>query len=225
MATVVVIVLMAKVVPTFTKIFANYGAKLPLVTRILIAISSFFQKWWLLLIGVILGAIVLIKIYQATESGKIHIAQVALRIPVLGKIQRMNAACQFATNLATLIQAGLTINHAVEITAKVIENRYVSAQVGRLSGMIEEGHTLGSSMTEIKALPDMLIDMVAVGEETGQLDETLQTVSEYYSKELDRAIADALAKLEPALLVAIAGIAGFIVVAIYLAMFQMYGVM
>lgn len=224
-AVAVVIVLMAKVVPTFTKIFEGYGTKLPLVTRILIAISGFFQQWWMVMIGVIIAGIVLFKLYQSTASGKINLARVSLLLPVLGDIQKMNAASQFSNNLATLIEAGLTINHAVEITAKVIENRYVSSQVGKLTGMIEEGHTLGDSMLEIHALPEMLTDMVAVGEETGQLEETLQTVSEYYDKELDRTIADSLAKLEPTLLVAIAAIAGFIVIAIYLAMFEMYGVM
>lgn len=224
-AVVVVIVLMAKVVPTFTKIFDSFGAELPLVTRILIAISDFFQKSWIILIIGILVIMVSYKAYGATEKGKTMLAKIGLNLPVLGRIQQMNSASQFANNMATLISAGLPLNLAIEITAKVIENHYVSIQVGKMMEGIESGRSLGSMMEESKALPDMLNDMVSVGEETGELEETLVTVGEYYDKELDNAIAAALSKLEPTLLIAIAGIAGFIVVAIYLAMFEMYGVM
>lgn len=224
-AIVVVIVLMVKVVPTFTSIFDELGAELPLMTRMLIAISNFFAKfWWVIAIVLILG-VVGYKLYGRTDSGKIKLAKLALKLPVLGDIQSLNSASQFANNLGTLLGAGLSITKALNITAKVIDNKYISNEVGKSSGKLEEGKTLGDTMRESGSMPSILIDMVAVGEETGELEESLKTVAKYYDSELEAAVKGAIEKLEPTVLVLIAGIGGFIVIAVYLAMFSMYGSM
>jgi len=224
-AVVVVIVLMVKVVPTFSSIFDSYGSDLPTITKILIAVSNFFQKSWIIVIAALIAIIIGVKVYGMTENGKTNLAKLSLKLPALGNIQKMNAACQFSTNFGTLLKAGITILDALPITSKVIENYYISKEVGKLNASIEQGRTLGDSMKEMQVMPDMLNDMVAVGEETGHLEETLDVISYYYQKELDTAIKDAINKLEPTLLLVVAGIAGFIVIAVYLAMFEMYGVM
>lgn len=224
-AIAVVIVLMVKVVPTFTSIFDSYGAQLPLITRILIGISNFFAKFWWIILMVILLIVLVYKLVEKNEEGKIAINKAKLKLPVLGGINQLNAASQFANNLTTLLGAGLTITKAINITSRVLDNYYIGTEIGKMTGRLEEGRTLASSMRESGCMPDILVDMVGVGEETGELEDTLHTIAGYYDAELEMAITNALNKLEPTVLVGIAGIAGFIVIAIYLAMFEMYGVM
>ena len=224
-AVAVVIVLMVKVVPTFTSIFDSYGAQLPLMTRMLIAISNFFRKYYLIMLAVMAAGFIFYKVYGNTEQGRLNFAKIALKIPVLGNISVLNAASQFANTMTTMLGAGLPMTRAISITAKVIDNYYISQETGKLSGKIEEGNALAAVMREQQVMPDILVDMVGVGEETGELEETLHTIAGYYDAELEMAIAAAMRKLEPALLVGLAGIAGFIVIAIYVAMFEMYNAM
>ena len=224
-AIAVVIVLMAKVVPTFTDIFASYGSELPLITRILIGISYFFRDHLLIIVAVIALIVLAYKLYGNTESGRMKLAQLGLKLPVFGNINTLNAASQFTNTMTMMLSAGLPLTRAIGITSRVIDNYYISTEVGKLSEKIEQGHELGYSMREAGCLPDILVDMTAVGEETGELESTLNTVAGYYDTELEMAIASALAKLEPAILIFLAGVAGFIVIAIYVAMFEMYAVM
>lgn len=225
LAVLVVIVLMVKVVPTFLDIFASYGAELPLITRSLIWISNFFQKYILLMVVVFSACFLCFKLYANTEKGRLNVARFALKLPVLGNVTLLGAASEFAANMTTLIGAGLQLTKAVSITARVIDNYYISQSVGRMTARLEEGKSLGKCMREAACLPEILIDMTAVGEETGELENTLHTIAGYYEAELDMAVQDVLKKLEPTLLVVMAGIAGYIVLAVYIAMFQMYSVM
>lgn len=224
-AIVVVIVLMVKVVPTFTSIFESYGAELPLMTRMLIAMSGFFRKYTIYLAIVAALGFIGFKLYGNTEGGRLKLAKLALKIPVLGNINQLNAASQFANTMTTMLSAGLPLTKAISITANVLDNYYISQEIGKVSGRLAEGHGLGASMRETGCMPDILNDMVAVGEETGELEDTLNTIAAYYDAELEMAMTNALNKLEPTVLVFIAGVAGFIVIAIYMAMFEMYGVM
>lgn len=225
LSVIVVIVLMVKVVPTFIDIFASYGSDLPLITKSLIWVSNFFRKY-ILMMALVFSAIVLIfKLYANTEEGRLKTAKLALKMPVLGKITFLSAACEFAANLTTLIGSGLQLTKAVSITAKVINNYYISQCIGKMTSRLEEGHALGECMREANCLPDILVDMTAVGEETGELESTLHTVAGYYEAELDMAVQNVLKKLEPALLIFIAVVAGYIVFAVYIAMFQMYSIM
>ena len=224
-AVVVVIVLMVKVVPTFTAIFDGYDAELPGMTKALIAISDFFRKYILYIVAAVIVIFIGFKLYGNTEQGRLNLSKLSLKLPVLGNIGVLNAASQFANTMAMMIGAGLTLTRAVSITAKTISNYYISQEVGKLSGKLEEGHTLGASLRSSGCLPDILTDMTAVGEETGELEKTLITVAQYYDTELEQATADALAKLEPTVLVFLAVVAGFIVISIYLAMFSMYSAM
>ena len=224
-AIVVVIVLMVKVVPTFTAIFDSYGQELPLPTQILIGTSNFFWKYILMIVGVAAAVVLLFKLYGNTETGRIRLAKLQRRLPVLGNISVLNSASQFANTMAMMLEAGLPLTRAVAITARVLDNYHVSLEVGKVTARLEEGHTLGKSLRETGCLPDILVDMTAVGEESGELGQTLQMTAEYYDGELEQATADALAKLEPGILVFLAAFAGFIVIAIYLAMFGMYSAM
>lgn len=224
-AIVVVIVLMVKVVPTFTAIFDSYGAELPGITKALIGISNFFRDYILIIIAVVAAAVIGLKIYGNTENGRLKLAQLALKLPVFGNINQLNAASQFSNAMTTLLGSGLPMTKSINITSKVIDNYHISKEVGKLSGKIEEGHSLGASVREAGCLPDILVDMVGVGEETGELEETLGTIAGYYDAELETAVSKAISKLEPAILVGLAVVAGFIVIAVYVAMFEMYNAM
>ncbi len=224
-AVVVVMVLMVKVVPTFTAIFADLGAELPLPTRMLIAISNFFRNYYLyLLIGIALFTIIFI-LYKRTTAGAKNLAKLQLKLPVLGNIAELNAASLFANTMATMIGAGLPITKAVQITSQVMPNLLYKDGVADMVGRIEEGRTVVDSMRETQIMPDILTDMVGVGEETGEMKHTLDVTAAYYDNELEQAVQAAIAMLEPALLIVVGAIAGFIVIAIYLAMFSMYGAM
>ena len=221
-AVAVVIVLMVKVVPTFTAIFEEQGAELPLITQALIGISHFFQRSWMILAAIVAAVVIFYKVYGNTEQGRMNFAKLQLKLPILGNIAELNAASQFANTMTTMLSAGLPLTKTISITARVLDNYFISQEIGKLAAKLEEGHSLYASMKENQVMPDILVDMVGVGEETGELEKTLHTIAGYYDAELDVATAAALAKLEPALLVGLAGIAGFIVIAIYMAMFSMY---
>lgn len=224
-AVLVVAILMIRVVPTFTAIFDSYDARMPGITLALIAISNFFIKYWMLMLAVIAIFTIAYKLYGNTENGRMNLAKWKLKMPVLGNIQELNAASEFANTMTTMLASGLPMVRAISITAKTMSNYFMSTETGKLAVRLEEGHALGQSMREADYMPDILVDMVSVGEETGEMEKTLKTIATYYDSELDMAIAAALAKLEPALLIFLAVVAGFIVIAIYMAMFAMYAVM
>ncbi|MBQ9460167.1 MAG: type II secretion system F family protein [Oscillospiraceae bacterium] len=225
MALAVVIFLMAKIVPKFTDIFEGLGTELPAITKLLISISGFFQHYTLVLLAAVALVILGFKAYGSSESGKLKLSKAALKVPVLGRIRELSSASQFAHSMAAMMGAGLTMDRAVAITAKVVGNYYLAQQTDALAKQLETGRSLGTSMRDITDYPDILVDMTAVGENSGEMEKTLTTIGRYYDSELDEAIRSALSKLEPAILVFVAGIAGFIVIAVYLAMFSMYGAM
>ena len=224
-AIIVVIVLMVKVVPTFTAIFDSYDAELPIPTQILIGMSNFFSHYWMVIAGIGAAIFLGFKLYGNTENGRLNLAKLQMKLPVLGNIAILNSASQFSNTMAMMMSAGLPMTKAVTITSRVLDNYYVSQQVGKITGRLEEGHTLGHSMHEAACLPEILVDMTGVGEESGELEQTLRMTADYYDTELEQATTAAIAKLEPAVLVFLAAFAGFIVIAIYMAMFGMYSAM
>ena len=222
LAVVVVIVLMVKVVPTFMDIFDEQGQDMPAITKSLIVISNFFSNYWFVLLGIILAIIIGIKIYGNTENGRLKLAQIKLKLPILGNINMLNASSQFANTMAMMLGAGLPMTKAVSITSRALSNYHISTEVGKITSELETGHTLGKSLRDSGCLPDILVDMAAVGEESGEMESTLGMAAEYYDTELESATAAALAKLEPFTLIFMGVVAGYIVIAIYVAMFSMY---
>ncbi len=224
-AIVVIIVLMIKVVPTFTEMFADYDAELPLITQALIGMSNFFRDNIFLIVIVVLGVVIAMKLYQRTEDGKMKMAKSSLKFPILGNIRILSSASEFANTMTMMLTAGLPMTKAVTITSRVIKNYYISYEVGKITAQLETGHTLGRSLRDSNCLPEILVDMTAVGEESGELAQTLEMTADYYDNELEQATQAALSKLEPMVLVLLGGFAAFIVAAIYIAMFELYGSM
>ena len=224
-AVIVVIVLMVKVVPTFTAMFEDLGGELPGITKLLIAISNFFRDYTLLLVAIGVLLYFVFRVYKNTEKGKLKVAEITRELPLAGPISILSSASQFASTMGTMLSAGLPMVRSLSITARTLSNYYVSKQVGKIAVKVEEGRPVGASLKEAGVMPDILVDMVTVGENTGEMEATLKTIANYYDVELDGAIASCVAKVEPAIMVGLAGIAGFVVVAIYMSMFSMYSMM
>ena len=165
------------------------------------------------------------KLFGTTERGKTTFAVLKLRLPVLGAVGVCSGAAQFANTMAMLVTAGLPATRAVAITSRVMSNYVLSREVGRLEAGLEEGRTLGEGLEASTYLPRTLVEMVTVGEHTGELEETLETMGAFYDDETQRVTNKAISIMEPALLVLMALFAGFIVIALYLPMFSLYAAM
>ncbi len=224
-AIIVLIIVMVKVIPTLAATFMDLGGDLPLITKIMIDTSNFFAKWWGVMALIVVLIALIWRTFVKTPRGREVQGQLQLHMPVLGKIHRMNGAAEFATTMAMLLNSGLTVNRAVEITAKTLDNYIMQNEISDMVGKIEEGHQLGECMHQCESFPKTLREMCAIGEETGELDSTLKVIGDFYTNEADVATKSALDKLEPAMLIGLAIFAGFIVFAIYMPMFTMYNLM
>ena len=224
-AVVVVAVVMVYVIPKITPMFDQFGGEMPFMMHSLVIVSDFFRKYILVMVAVVAALIVGVKLYGNTEAGRLNMARLQLKLPILGNIATLTAASEFANSMAALMNAGLPIPKALTITARTLSNYYYATENGKLSGELEAGNRLGKAMKDQGIMPDILVDMVGVGEDTGELAHTLETVAVFYDAELEDATKAAIAKLEPAMMVFIAIFAGYIVIAIYTGMFSMYGSM
>lgn len=220
---IVVIVMMVMVIPAMTGMISSMGGEMPAMTKFLIDTSDWFSANVLWVILVLVLIVVGYFLYKRTEKGKTQLARIQLKLPVLGPIAIFSNAAQFANTMATLIAAGLPTARAINITSRVMDNYHVSQEVGRMESSLLEGKSLGDCMETVEAFPDTLTEMTTVGEQTGELEETLETVGEFYDSETQRVTDKALSLMEPTLLVVMAVFAGFIVIALYLPMFSMYG--
>ena len=221
-AFVVLVIIMVKVIPTMSEVFSSLGGELPLMTRMMIGMADFLHDWWIALVILVLGFVIFWKVYTRTEKGRVFEAEILLRMPVLGKINVMNGSSQFANTMSTMLASGLTLNNAVSVTSKVLDNYLLQMDVKKMIGRIEEGKQIGECIKDSIYFPDSLKDMCSVGEETGELDRTLETIGDYFAGETERLIHQAITMLEPTLLVIMAIFAGFLVVSVYLPMFTMY---
>ncbi len=224
-AIVVLFVVMIKVMPTLTAVFGDLGGEVPTITKVMIAMSDFFAAWWWLMAAVIIAFVVGTLLYGRTEQGRISQAKTLLKMPVLGNINTLNGAAQFANTMAALLEAGLPVGNALSVTSKVMDNYQLSLEVKRMVDQVEAGYRLGDCIRQSKFFPAILQEMTAIGEETGELEKTLQVIGAYYTNESDYAVQKAISKLEPTIMVFLAAFAGFIVLGIYLPMFTMYDLM
>lgn len=224
-AIVVLIIVMAFVMPTLANTFADLGGELPLMTKVMIQISRFFQKAWIFIVVAILAAVIGWNTYAATEKGKEVRGRMQLSMPVWGRIHQFANSASFANTMSMMLQSGLTVDQAIDTTSKTLNNYILQQETKAILPKIEEGHSLGDCMKACGHFPQTLREMCAIGEETGELDSTLNVIGDLYANETDVATQNAINKLEPTLLIAIAILAGFLVISIYLPMFTMYNLM
>ena len=221
--TIVVLIVVVNVaVPTISEVIVSNGNEIPGVTKALLGIYDFFKNYWALIAIIIIGAIVAFMAWRRTEQGHITSSRWALKLPVLGKLNLMSAASEFAATMTTLLSSGLPIPRALNITGRVMSNYATGSEVSKCSVGVEEGQRLGDVLRKSGCLPELLTEMTGVGEEAGTLEDTLTTIGSYYDNEVETGSAKALAMLEPIITIVMGVMIGFIVIALYLPMFTMY---
>lgn len=221
-AVVVVCIIMIVAVPVFEESFSSMGNELPGVTKALIAISNFMVDYWLILLAVILVIVLGGILYGKTDQGSHLYARIMLTFPGISLVNRMNAASQFASTMSTMLSAGLPLVQASQITAATASNLLISEDILAACQGVVEGNRLGDGLKKSPWFPPLLLEMTAVGEETGQMEETLTVISDYYTKEVDVAVKRALEILNPAITMVLAGLVVFILLSVYLPIFGMY---
>jgi len=221
-AVLVIAVIMIFVVPTFAKMFGTLGGTLPLPTRIVIGISNFLGGiGGLIILLLIVGLVIFITQFRRTDYGKRLIDKILLRLPVFGILIRKVAVAKFTRTLGTLIQSGVPILDGLEITAKTAGNKVIEESITETRTSVSEGKTLADPLMKTGAFPPMVTQMIAVGESTGALDSMLSKIADFYDEEVDTAVANLTAMLEPMLMVFLGVTVGFIVVSMYLPIFKL----
>jgi type IV pilus assembly protein PilC len=220
-AAIAVVVLLIFVIPVFAGMFASAGQALPLPTRIVIAASGFLRSYWWIIGAIIIIGSYLGRKYYATSNGKLVIDRLMLRMPVLGDVLRKSAVSRFTRTLGTLISSGVSILEGLEITAKTAGNRVIQDAIMQSRSSIAGGDTIAQPLQKSKVFPPMVISMIAVGEQTGGLDEMLSKIADFYDEEVDAAVSNLLSLLEPIMIVFLGVVVGGMVVAMYLPIFDM----
>jgi type IV pilus assembly protein PilC len=220
-AAAAIIILLVFVIPTFEKMFASVGMALPLPTRVVIGMSRFLQGyWWAVIVAIVIAGWSLKK-YYSTSDGKLAIDKLLLKMPVLGDVLRKSAVSRFTRTLGTLIGSGVSILDGLEITAKTAGNRVIQDAIMQSRASIAGGDTIAQPLQKSKVFPPMVISMIAVGEQTGGLDEMLSKIADFYDEEVDAAVSNLLSLLEPIMIVFLGVVVGGMVVAMYLPIFDM----
>ena len=222
-AIAVIVIIMVKAVPVFESSFASLGNELPGPTRALIGMSHFFTENLLLIIIVLMVLILGIFLFKKTNTGAHFFGKLGLTFPGIGGVNRMNAATQFSSTLGTMMSTGLPLVHAARIAAEVSDNILIREDISKAADGVTEGKKLTEGLRESPWFPKLLVEMTAVGEETGKVEETLEVVNEYYTKEVGVAVSRALGILEPAIILVMAAMVVFILLSVYLPLFSMYG--
>ena len=218
---IAVVILLLFVIPVFATMFASMGGVLPLPTRIVMGMSSFLQHyWWMLILGVV-AIVWATRRYYKTPSGRLNLDKFMLAMPILGDVLRKSAVSRFTRTLGTLIASGVSILDGLEITAKTAGNRVIHDAVMESRNSIAGGETIAAPLEQSKVFPPMVISMIAVGEQTGGLDEMLTKIADFYDEEVDVAVGALLSLMEPIMIVVLGVVVGGMVVAMYLPIFDM----
>ena len=220
-AVIAIGVLLLFVIPVFKEMFASVGMALPLPTRVVIALSEFLQGYWYMVAGGIAGGVWLLKRYYATSNGRLTIDRMLLRFPILGDVLRKSAVSRFTRTLGTLISSGVSILEGLEITAKTAGNRVIQDAIMESRASIAGGESIAAPLQKSQVFPPMVISMIAVGEQTGGLDEMLSKIADFYDEEVDAAVSGLLSMMEPVMIVFLGVVVGGMVVSMYLPIFDM----
>ena len=218
---VVMILMMLVLVPSMAEIYGDFGAELPLVTRILMSMSDFFLKYWWAILVVIAVIFIGMKYYLDTKKGKRNFDKLVLKIPAIGAIITKIQLSQFTRLLALLLGSGLSIMKALELTAQSLKNEMFRDTVMSAKEEVEKGGALAIPIARSEYFPLLVSSMIAVGEETGEIDIVLEKVSQYYKEEVNVATSNLSSILEPVFLVIMGLAVGFIALAVYMPMFQL----
>jgi|SRR5437588_363811 len=220
----VITLLLWKVVPIFATLFVGLGVDLPLPTRIVIALSNFVGSiFGLMILVVMVGLVIGVKVWHGTPKGRFILDGVLLKLPLVGILLRKIAVARFTRTLGTLISSGVPILEGLDITARTAGNAVIEKALGLVRRALEQGKNLADPLKETNVFPGMVTQMIGVGEQTGAMDAMLQKIADFYEEEVDAAVKDLLAALEPAMIVFLGVVVGGIVISMYLPLFSLIG--
>lgn len=222
---IVIIVVLVAVIPNFSSMFEEMGTQLPLATRMMMAAADFVKyKWWLLII--IVAAIVFgIKFFKKTPFGEQLFANIGLKAPIFGNLNIKTACARFARTMSTLMASGISMIDAVEQVAKMMDNKIIRDGLMDAKVQVSKGVPLSKPLKDMPMLPSMLSAMTKIGEETGDIEEMLSKVADYYDEEVEAATNALTAAMEPLIMVLLACVVGMIVAAVYGPIMSMYNAM
>ena len=227
LAIAAVAVIMVVVIPQFQMIFLGLlgpGEQLPLPTRIVVGISDFLAGWGgLVILVTIIALVIAIRFYYKTPGGRRNIDRLLLRIPILGDIFRKIAVARFSRTLSTLLSSGVPILQSLDITAKTAGNVIIESAITKVRNGVERGENFADPLKATEVFPNMVSQMVGIGEQTGALDAMLGKIADFYEQEVDSAIANLLTLIEPLLIGFLGVTIGAIVIAMYLPLFTLIG--
>jgi type IV pilus assembly protein PilC len=220
-ATLIVGALLKWVVPIFANLFAGLGVALPLPTRIVMGLSAFVQSFWWVVIAAVVGVVFGLKQIRKHPRGRYYFDKALLYIPVIGPLLRKIAVGRFTRTLGTLITSGVPILEGLAITARTSGNAVLEEALMKVRKAIEEGRTIVDPLRECGVFPNMVTQMIGVGEATGAMDNMLQKIADFYEEEVDAATRDMLAMLEPVIIGVLGLTIGGIVISLYMPLFAM----
>ena len=220
LVTLILTAMLLFVVPQFKSIYAQLGGQLPLPTRILLGVSDAVRtKWWLFLV-VIIGIVFAFRRYKATPAGRATVDAFKLRIPIFGPLFHKTALARFSSTLGMLLRSGVPILQALDIVSETVGNRVISKAVADVQGSVREGESIAKPLSKHPVFPPMVVQMLAVGEETGAVDVMLDKVADFYNSEVSAAVDALTSLIEPLLIAIIGGAVGAAVISLYMPMFN-----
>ena len=224
-ALLVIVILLKWVIPTFEGMFADFGSKkgLPAPTQIVIDISNAFQESWYIILAVAIGIIVGFNVFKRSKFGRHLLDRTALVMPIIGPVVRKIAVARFTRTLGTLLSSGVPILEALTTVSKAAGNVVIERAVNFAKERIAEGRNISEPLAEARVFPGMVIQMIAVGEQTGALDVMCNKIADFYDEEVDVAVAALTSLLEPLMMVVIGGLVGGMVISMYLPIFELAG--
>ncbi|MGL4204870.1 MAG: type II secretion system F family protein [Aeromonadaceae bacterium] len=218
---VAMVILNTLVIPTFANMFARFGVALPLPTRILLATSHFFvQWWWLMLVGSV-GTIMLWFNWIRSPAGALKWSRWQLRIPIIGSIINRALLARFSRTFAMMLRAGIPLNQALTLVAEAVDNAHVAQRIQQMRSGVERGESLYRTADNSQLFTPLVMQMFAVGEETGQVEELMQEAAEFYEREVDYDLRTLTARIEPILLVIVACMVLLLALGIFMPMWDM----
>lgn len=221
-AVAVVVVMLVKVIPSYQSMFEDMGTELPKITQAVVAMSDFLIARWYIVIAVIVALVVSFKMYAASQSGQVFFATLSRNVPIFGVLTIKNASSSFARMMSTLIYSGLSMTEALTITAGTMTNYLYKKKVMDTKDEVMKGVALSEPLLADDMFPPMVGHMAKIGEETGQLEEMLGRLADYYDEEVELATQTVVAAIEPIVILVLAGVVGVLIAAIMSPMFAMY---
>jgi type IV pilus assembly protein PilC len=220
-AVVGISVLLIFVIPVFARMFEGVGADLPAMTQLVVALSNLLKVWALPLLIIFIALFTIIRRWHKTESGAKAIDPIMLKLPIFGNLIRKQSIARLSRTLSTLLSSGVPIIDALEITARSSGNWVVEDAILKARSSIKGGENIADPLSKTAVFPPMVTQMIAIGEASGGLDEMLSKVADFYDAEVDQAVENLTSALEPVIMIVLGGVVGFIVISMYLPIFQL----